>query len=131
MMNYYKIAGLTVAMDVTGKTEKQAEPYRCPPSEKPDLVFVENPDILATVAKMPDAPYCVGFAAESENLREYAEAKRRKKGVPLLVGNIGHETFGKDDNTLILFDDNGALELPHDSKQNLARRLIDQLASRL
>ncbi len=97
----------------------------------PTLEFVENPDILATVAKLPDAPYCVGFAAESENLREYAETKRRKKGVPLLVGNIGHETFGKDDNILILFDDNGALELPHDTKQNLARKLIDQLATRL
>ena len=97
----------------------------------PALEFVENPDILASVAKLPDAPYCVGFAAESENLREYAEAKRRKKGIPLLVGNIGHETFGKDDNTLILFDDAGTLELPHDTKRNLARKLIEQLASRL
>ncbi len=95
------------------------------------LEFVANPDIVASVAKLPDAPYCVGFAAESENLREYAEAKRRKKGIPLLVGNIGHETFGKDDNTLILFDDAGALELPHDTKRNLARKLIEQLASRL
>ncbi|MBR5999929.1 MAG: phosphopantothenate synthase, partial [Oxalobacter sp.] len=93
--------------------------------------FVENPDILATVAKRSDAPYCVGFAAESENLKAYAEAKRKKKGVPLLVGNIGHETFGKDDNTLILFDANGAVELPHDTKQNLAYKLIDQLAARL
>lgn len=97
----------------------------------PTLDFTENPDILATIAKRPDAPYCVGFAAETENLREYAEAKRRKKGVPLLVGNIGHETFGRDDNTLILFDDNGAVELPHDTKQNLARKLVDQLAERL
>jgi phosphopantothenoylcysteine decarboxylase/phosphopantothenate--cysteine ligase len=97
----------------------------------PTLEFVENPDILATVAKRPDAPYCVGFAAESENLKAYAEAKRKKKGVPLLVGNIGHETFGKDDNTLILFDANGAFELPHDTKQNLAYKLIDQLAARL
>ncbi len=97
----------------------------------PKLEFVENPDILATVAKMPNAPYCVGFAAESENLRQYAEIKRRKKGVPLLVGNIGHEAFGKDDNTLILFDDSGEKKLPHDTKRNLARKLIEQLASRL
>ena len=73
----------------------------------------------------------------SDNLRalaslsEYAEAKRRKKGIPLLVGNIGHETFGKDENTLILFDETGHLELPHGSKQILARQLIDQIAKRL
>lgn len=80
---------------------------------------------------MPDPPYCVGFAAESEKLRQHAEEKRRKKGIPLLVGNIGHETFGKDDNTLILFDDTGTLELPHGSKQLLARQLIEQIAKRL
>ena len=97
----------------------------------PTLEFIENPDILATVALRPDAPYCVGFAAESEHLREYAEAKRRKKGIPLLVGNIGHETFGKDHNTLVLFDEKGVLELPYDTKQNLAYRLMTELASRL
>ena len=97
----------------------------------PVLEFAENPDILASIAALPDPPYCVGFAAESEKLSEYAEAKRRKKGIPLLVGNIGHETFGKDENTLILFDETGHLELPHGSKQILARQLIDQIAKRL
>ena len=97
----------------------------------PVLEFAENPDILASIAALPDPPYCVGFAAESEKLSEYAEAKRRKKGIPLLVGNIGHETFGKDENTLILFDESGSLELPHGNKQTLARQLIEQIAKRL
>lgn len=97
----------------------------------PQLEFVENPDILASVAALPNPPYCVGFAAESEKLQQHAEAKRRKKGIPLLVGNIGHETFGKDDNTLILFDENGSLELPHGGKQILARQLIEHIAKRL
>lgn len=119
------VADWRVRQVSTQKIKKTAE------HTAPVLEFVENPDILATVARLPDAPYCVGFAAESENLREYAEAKRRKKGIPLLVGNIGHETFGRDENTLVLFDDHGALELPYDTKQNLARKLIDQLASRL
>ena len=99
--------------------------------DTPTLEFTENPDILASIAALPDPPYCVGFAAESEKLRQHAEEKRRKKGIPLLVGNIGHETFGKDDNTLILFDDTGTLELPHGSKQLLARQLIEQIAKRL
>ena len=55
-------------------------------------------------AALPAAPYCVGFAAESENLLEYGAAKRRKKNIPLLVGNIGHQTFGKDDNELVLLE---------------------------
>ena len=99
--------------------------------DTPTLEFAENPDILASIAALPDPPYCVGFAAESEKLRQHAEEKRKKKGIPLLVGNIGHETFGKDDNTLILFDDTGTLELPHGSKQLLARQLIGQIAKRL
>ncbi|MDR0933975.1 MAG: bifunctional phosphopantothenoylcysteine decarboxylase/phosphopantothenate--cysteine ligase CoaBC, partial [Burkholderiaceae bacterium] len=60
----------------------------------PVLTFEENPDILASVARLPTPPYCVGFAAESENLLAYGEAKRKKKAIPLLVGNIGHEAFG-------------------------------------
>ncbi|RMX07634.1 bifunctional phosphopantothenoylcysteine decarboxylase/phosphopantothenate--cysteine ligase CoaBC [Corticibacter populi] len=101
----------------------------------PGLQFVENPDILATIAHSPRAEsgqlYCVGFAAESENLVEYATAKRRRKGVPLLVGNIGPNTFGQDDNVLTLFDDSGHVELPRASKQVLARQLLLEIAARL
>jgi phosphopantothenoylcysteine decarboxylase/phosphopantothenate--cysteine ligase len=96
----------------------------------PPLHFELNQDILADVAALANKPYCVGFAAESEQLLRNGEAKRKKKGVPLLVGNIGHHTFGKDQNELMLFDDNGHTHLPLDDKQKLARRLIAEIARR-
>jgi len=97
----------------------------------PQLQFEQNPDILATVAQLPNRPYCVGFAAESENLLQYGEEKRKKKGIPLLIGNIGHQTFGKDENELILFDDKGNKRLPRAGKQDLARQLVTEIANRL
>ena len=97
----------------------------------PQLSFTQNPDILASVAALPDRPYCVGFAAESENLSEYGEAKRKRKGIPLLVGNIGHQTFGRDDNELVLFDDKGQASLGRADKLVLARNLIAEIARRL
>jgi phosphopantothenoylcysteine decarboxylase/phosphopantothenate--cysteine ligase len=97
----------------------------------PQLDFVLNQDILADVAALANKPYCVGFAAESEHLLQYAEAKRKRKGVPLLVGNIGHRTFGKDQNELMLFDDNGHTHLPLADKQKLARQLIAEIARRM
>jgi len=97
----------------------------------PQLEFAQNPDILAAVAALKDKPFCVGFAAESENLLEYGEAKRKRKGIPLLVGNIGHQTFGKDENELVLFDDAGNKRLPRADKHDLARQLVDEIASRL
>lgn len=97
----------------------------------PSLAFAENPDILATVASLPSPPYCVGFAAESENLLQHGAAKRLRKNIPLLVGNIGHQTFGKDDNELVLFDDTGAHPLPRASKEELAARLVAEIAQRL
>ncbi len=102
--------------------------------ELPQLAFEQNPDILAAVAAMQDdtkRPYCVGFAAESENLLEHGAAKRKKKNIPLLVGNIGHQTFGKDDNELVLFDDAGHHALPRASKDALAARLVAEIARRL
>ncbi len=101
----------------------------------PQLDFVENPDILATVAKTPRAAagalYCVGFAAESHDLLAHATAKRARKGVPLLVGNIGPATFGQDDNALLLVDAHGAQEIPRNSKLVLARHLVTEIARRL
>ena len=97
----------------------------------PHIDFVENPDILADVAGLPKPPYCVGFAAETQNLDEYAQAKRRKKRIPLIVGNLGHLTFGKDDNEIVLFDDAGRHPLPRGDKLTLARRLVEQIAVRL
>lgn len=101
----------------------------------PSLAFVENPDILATVANSDRAQqgqlYCVGFAAESDNLLAHASAKRVRKNVPLLVGNIGPATFGQDDNTLLLIDAHGSSALPRASKAQLGHALIAEIARRL
>ncbi len=101
----------------------------------PTLRFLENPDILAEVAASARARsgalYCVGFAAESENLLAHAQAKRARKNVPLLVGNIGPDTFGQDDNALLLVDAHGHRTLARASKADLARELIHDLAQRL
>ena len=100
-------------------------------TDTPTLQFVQNPDILAAVAGRADAPYCVGFAAESENLEQYGEQKRQRKGVPLLVGNIGHHTFGLDDNEIVLFDAQGMTRLPRADKLSLARELVNAIGERL
>ncbi|MBP6709037.1 MAG: bifunctional phosphopantothenoylcysteine decarboxylase/phosphopantothenate--cysteine ligase CoaBC [Candidatus Accumulibacter sp.] len=97
----------------------------------PQIELVQNPDILAEVAALPQAPFCVGFAAESENLHEYAQSKRRSKKIPLLVGNLIHDGFGGDDNTLILFDDEGPHPLPPAPKLQLARQLVTRIAALL
>jgi phosphopantothenoylcysteine decarboxylase/phosphopantothenate--cysteine ligase len=103
--------------------------------QAPQLSFVENPDILAAVASgtraKSGALFCVGFAAESHDLLANATAKRQRKGVPLLVGNIGPSTFGKDDNALLLIDEKGDTELGHNNKLALARQLVAEIARRL
>jgi phosphopantothenoylcysteine decarboxylase/phosphopantothenate--cysteine ligase len=103
--------------------------------QPPELHFVENPDILAALAQsdrgQSRALYCVGFAAESHDLLANAQAKRARKGVPLLVGNIGPDTFGQDDNALLLVDEVGSRALARDSKLALARQLIAEIAQRL
>jgi phosphopantothenoylcysteine decarboxylase/phosphopantothenate--cysteine ligase len=101
----------------------------------PAVQFTENPDILATVAKTERARsgalFCVGFAAESHDLVKHAKAKRERKGIPLLVGNIGPLTFGQDDNQMLLVDADGVVELPRAPKIECARRLVAEIARRL
>ena len=113
----------------TQKIKKQGD------GQVPSLAFVENPDILAAIAASERARsgalYCVGFAAESQDLEAQATAKRLRKGVPLLVGNIGPATFGQDDNALLLIDAQGTLEMPRNSKLALARMLVAEIAKRL
>jgi phosphopantothenoylcysteine decarboxylase/phosphopantothenate--cysteine ligase len=103
--------------------------------QAPALSFVENPDILAGVAASERARsgqlYCVGFAAESHDLLAHAQAKRQRKGVPLLVGNIGPDTFGRDDNALLLVDEQASQELARASKAQLAAQLVAIVAQRL
>jgi phosphopantothenoylcysteine decarboxylase/phosphopantothenate--cysteine ligase len=99
----------------------------------PALTFVENPDILATVARLPEAqrPWCVGFAAESQDVERHARAKLAKKGVPLVVGNLGPATFGRDDNALLLVEAGQTTELARAGKRALARQLVAAIATRL
>lgn len=103
--------------------------------QAPTLSFTENPDILATLAQSPRAQsgklFCVGFAAESHDLAVNAQAKRQRKGVPLLVGNIGPATFGRNDNALLLVDAQGSRELALASKLALARQLVVDIAGRV
>ena len=97
----------------------------------PVLEFELNPDILATVAALPNAPYCVGFAAETDDMERQAAEKRVRKGVPLLVGNIAQQSFGADESVLTLFDERGAHPLPRLPKLAGARQLVEQIAQRL
>ncbi len=98
---------------------------------QPSFELTENPDILAAIAALPDKPYCVGFAAETEDLLKHAREKLLRKNLPLIVGNLGPATFGRDDNALLLIDAEGQRELPHNDKLSLARLLISEIASRL
>ncbi len=101
----------------------------------PVLAFAENPDILATVAQGERARsgqlFCVGFAAETHDLAAHARAKLARKGIPLIVGNIGPLTFGEDHNQLLLVDQFGTQELPRASKIALARTLVAEITRRL
>ena len=99
----------------------------------PLFELTENPDILAAVAQRcaGGRPFCVGFAAESHDLLKHSREKLERKRVPLIVGNLGPATFGRDDNTLVLVDAHGHRELPQADKLTLARSLIADVALRL
>jgi phosphopantothenoylcysteine decarboxylase / phosphopantothenate---cysteine ligase len=95
------------------------------------LELEENPDILAWVAALPQPPFCVGFAAESENLAQYAAEKRRRKHLPLIAANLAQEALGGDDNAITLYDDDGEHPLGRGPKLELARKLIEHIAGLL
>ena len=95
------------------------------------VALTPNPDILAEVAAREDAPFCVGFAAESRDLDAYAEGKRRNKRLPMLVGNLVSDGMGGDDNTVILYDDAGRHPLPRAAKAEVARGIVAHLAGLL
>jgi phosphopantothenoylcysteine decarboxylase/phosphopantothenate--cysteine ligase len=111
---------------------KAAKPHKL--KKGPGAVTIElqaNPDILAAVAARKRAPFCVGFAAETENLEAYALAKRKRKKLPLLAANLAQHAFGAEDNQLILFDDQGRHELARAPKSVLARQLVAHIAGML
>jgi phosphopantothenoylcysteine decarboxylase/phosphopantothenate--cysteine ligase len=115
------VADYRVDVTATQKIKKSADGLT--------LHLVANPDILAEVAALPDAPFCVGFAAETELLVEYAEAKRTRKKLPLLVGNLAQNTLGQDAAELVLFDDQGQHPLPRADKLTQARHLVRRIAN--
>jgi phosphopantothenoylcysteine decarboxylase/phosphopantothenate--cysteine ligase len=95
------------------------------------LELTKNKDILADVASLPNAPFCVGFAAESENLLAYAEAKRVAKKLPLIVANLATEAMGSDENQVTLLDKNGAHPLARAPKIEIARLVLQHIANML
>ena len=103
----------------------------------PTIEFVANPDILLDVAKLVKTkggkpyPYCVGFAAESTDLEKHADEKRKRKGIPMIVGNIGPETFGSDLNQLVIIDASGSKKIAKAEKLHLARQLIGLVAKKI
>ncbi|MGZ8993148.1 MAG: bifunctional phosphopantothenoylcysteine decarboxylase/phosphopantothenate--cysteine ligase CoaBC [Burkholderiaceae bacterium] len=119
------VADWRVSNQSTSKIKKTAT------SAPPTLQFALNPDILATVAALPAAPYCVGFAAESDAVIENARRKLGTKKVPLMVANRAQDAFGADRSELSLIDQDGVTTLPTDDKLAQARRLITEISSRL
>jgi phosphopantothenoylcysteine decarboxylase/phosphopantothenate--cysteine ligase len=97
----------------------------------PTFELEENPDILAWVARQKSAPFCVGFAAESERVAANAQAKRAKKGIPLIAANLAQKALGSDENAITLFDRKGAHPLGRGPKLELARKLIAHVATML
>jgi phosphopantothenoylcysteine decarboxylase / phosphopantothenate---cysteine ligase len=95
------------------------------------LELEENPDILAWVAALPKPPFCVGFAAESENLAQNAKAKLAKKKLPLIVGNLAQDALGADDSAVTLYDASGEHPLGRGPKLELARKLVEHVAGML
>lgn len=95
------------------------------------LELTENPDILAYVAGLPNPPFCVGFAAETEKLAAHAKEKRARKKIPLLAGNLAQQALGADDNEIVLYDDAGEHPLGRGSKVEQARKLVGHVASML
>jgi phosphopantothenoylcysteine decarboxylase / phosphopantothenate---cysteine ligase len=81
-------------------------------------------DILSQVAKMPAGPFCVGFAAESENLAEYAQAKRKRKNIPMIVANLVQHTIGREENEVTIYDDAGAHAIARAPKSRIAHAIL-------
>jgi phosphopantothenoylcysteine decarboxylase/phosphopantothenate--cysteine ligase len=106
-------------------------------NQAPKLEFVANPDILLDIAKAAKTkagkpyPYCVGFAAESTDLENHADEKRQRKGIPMIVGNIGPDTFGSDLNQLLVIDSSGSKKITKAEKLQLARQLIALVAKKI
>lgn len=114
------VCDFTVLAPEKGKIKKE--------SGIPKLQLALTQDIVASVAARENPPFCVGFALESGNLDALAEAKRRKKKLPLLAANLANDSLGQDESELVLFDDEGRHPLPRAAKIEQARRLIAHIS---
>ncbi len=94
-------------------------------TENMEVKLKPTEDILAYVAALPSGPFCVGFAAESENLADYAQAKRAKKKIPMIVANLVQHTIGKEENEVTIYDDNGAHALARAPKSRIAHGIVE------
>jgi phosphopantothenoylcysteine decarboxylase/phosphopantothenate--cysteine ligase len=117
------VADYTVANPSAAKHKKGDAPLR--------IELAPTVDILARVAAGPKPPFCVGFAAESDNVEANAEAKRRNKGVPLLVANRAQDALGSDNNAVTMIDGNGRHPLPAAPKLEIARQIVAHIAGML
>lgn len=107
-------------------TEQSAQKIKKSTSSR-SLALTSNKDILAEVASLPNAPFCVGFAAETENLLENAEAKRQKKKLPLIVANLVSDSMGQDESSVILLDNQGAHSLTKAPKNQVSREILHHM----
>ena len=121
--------GVAAAADYT-PAEVRSEKIK-KSAEALTITLQPTTDILAAVAARPNPPYCVGFAAESQDVIKLAEEKRRRKKLPLIVANRAQDAMGSDANEVTLLDDAGAHPLPRMDKLALARRLVAEIAARL
>lgn len=117
------VADYRPADAVADKIKKDGKPMQ--------VVLEQNPDILAEVAARPNAPFCVGFAAESRDLDGYAEGKRRRKNLALVVGNLVQDGLGRDDNAVVLYDERGRHPLGLAPKIEIARGIVGHIGAML
>ena len=110
------VADYTPVTPSERKLKKSGEPM--------EIRLKPTVDILAQVAKMPGGPFCVGFAAESENLAEYAQAKRKRKSIPMIVANLVQHTIGREENEVTIYDDAGAHPLARAPKSRIAHAIL-------
>jgi phosphopantothenoylcysteine decarboxylase/phosphopantothenate--cysteine ligase len=110
------VADYTPVAASSRKLKKSAEPM--------ELRLKPTEDILAHVAGLPGGPFCVGFAAESENLADYAQAKRLKKNIPMIVANLVQHTLGKEENEVTIYDDHGAHAFARAPKARIAHDIV-------
>src|SRR5213596_3600996 len=110
------VADYTPIARLNRKLKKSSEPM--------EVKLKPTEDILAYVAALQSPPFCVGFAAESENLADYAQAKRARKKIPMIVANLVQHTIGKEENEVTIYDDNGAHALARAPKSKIEHGIV-------